>query len=104
MQVLNFPRDNFDKDNTFTFAYKGFRGNECTATGYLFNSVDESVVYLMKQSACLKDVYSDADRAESARLREMTPVRTGDMVTVDGKQYRVRILGNYSDAGRLDPI
>jgi len=104
MQTLNFPRDNFDKDNTFTFAYKGFRGNECTATGYLFNSVDEGVIYLMKQSACLKAVYSDADKSERARLNAMAPVRTGDTVTVDGKQYKVRVLGNYSDAGRLDPI
>ncbi len=104
MQALNFPRDNFDQDNTFTFAYRGMRGIERTATGYLFNSTEEGVVYIMKQAACLKDVYTDADRAEQRRLDAQIPLRTGDVVTVEGKQYRVRILGNYSDAGRLDPM
>lgn len=102
MLTLNFPRDNFDQDNTFVFAYPGVRGVERTATGYLFNS--DGAIYVMKQSACLKDSYTDADRAERARLDAQAPLRTGDVVTVDGKQYRVRILGNYSDAGRLDPL
>lgn len=103
MTVLNFPRDNFDQDNTFTFAYRGARGIERTATGYLFDGEEEGL-YIMKQSACLKDQYTDADRAESARLNAMTPVRDGDEVTLNGKQYRVKILGNYSDAGRLIPV
>ena len=103
MQALNFPIDNFDQDNTFTFAYQGIRGQERTATGYLFDAGDEGI-YIMKRSACLKDAYSDSDRAESARLLAMTPLRTGDIVEVNGKQYRVSILGNYSDAGRLQPV
>lgn len=103
MQALNFPIDNFDQDNTFTFAYQGIRGQERTATGYLFDGGDEGI-YIMKKSACLKDQYSDKDREESARLLAMTPLRTGDIVELNGQQYRVSILGNYSDAGRLKPV
>lgn len=103
MQALNFPIDNFDQDNTFTFAYQGIRGQERTATGYLFDGGDEGI-YIMKKSACLKAQYSDKDREESARLLAMTPLRTGDIVELNGKQYRVSILGNYSDAGRLQPV
>lgn len=106
-QVLNFTRDNFDQDNTFTFAYQGIqgiRGQERTATGYLFNSKDEGVIYVIKQSACLKGVYTAKDAEESARLNATTPVRDGDVVEVEGQQYKVRILGNYSDAGRLQKI
>ena len=103
MLTLNFPRDNFDQDNTFAFAYEGARV-ERKAAGYLFNSADTGVIYIMKKSACLKDSYTDTDLAEARRLAAQAPLRTGDVVTVDGKQYLVRILGNYSDAGRLDPI
>lgn len=103
MQALNFPIDNFDQDNTFTFAYQGIRGQERTATGYLFDGGDEGI-YIMKKSACLKAQYSDKDREESARLLAMTPLRTGDIVELNGQQYRVSILGNYSDAGRLKPV
>ena len=99
--TLNFPRDNFDQDSTFTFAYQGIRGQERTATGYLSNSEDEGVIYLMKQSVCLKSEYTAKDNEERDRLNSMTPVRNGDIVEVEGKQYKVKILGNYSDAGRL---
>jgi len=102
--TLNFPRDNFDQDNTFTFAYQGIRGQERTATGYLFNSEDEGVIYLMKQSACLKGEYTAKDDEERARLNAQVPVCNGDVVEVAGKQYTVKILGNYSDAGRLIPV
>lgn len=102
--ALNFTRDHFDQDNTFTFAYQGIRGQERTATGYLFNSKDEGGIYIMKKSACLKDAYTAKDMEESARLNAMTPVRDGDVVEVEGQQYKVRILGNYRDAGRLQKI
>jgi len=104
MTTLNFTRDSFDQDNTFTFAYQGIRGQERTATGYLFDSKDEGVIYIMKQSACLKGEYTAKDNEERARLNAMTPVRDGDVVEVEGQQYKVRILGNYSDAGRLIKI
>ena len=104
MQVLNFPIDNFDQVNTFAFEYKGFRGNPTQATGYIFHDDEKDVMYLMKKSACLKSSYTQADYAESSRLNSMTPVRHGDIVEVKGKQYRVQILGNYSDAGRLHPV
>jgi hypothetical protein len=104
MQVLNFPIDNFDQVNTFAFEYKGFRGNPVQATGYIFHDDEKDVMYIMKKSACLKSHYTKEDDAERLRLNTMTPVRHGDIVEVSGKQYRVQILGNYSDAGRLIPV
>lgn len=102
MLTLNFHRDSFDQDNTFTFAYEGRRG-EVTATGYLFDGKDEGL-YIMKRSACLKASYTDADIAEQRRLDAQIPVRNGDIVEVNGQQYKVTILGNYSDAGRLTKV
>ena len=104
MQVLNFPIDNFDQVNTFTFVYQGFRGNQVRATGYIFYDDEKNVMYIMQKSACLKSSYTNADYEERARLNAMPPVRHGDIVEVAGKQYRVQILGNYSDAGRLHPV
>ncbi len=104
MQTLNFPRDSFDQDNTFAFAYQGARGMDRTATGYLFRSAEDGQIFIMKQSACLKDSYTDADRAEQRRLDAQIPLRTNDVVNVGGKNYRVQILGDYSDAGRLNPL
>lgn len=104
MMKLNFPRDNFDQDNTFAFAYYNHRNMERGGTAYLFASPKEGRIYIMQKSACLKDWYTDKDREESARLREQVPVRHGDIVELQGAQYRVHINGNYSDAGYLIPM
>lgn len=101
--TLNFPADNFDQENTFVFEYAGVRGRVCTATGYLFEG-SNGQIFVMKQSACLKAEYTAKDREERARLNAMTPIRTGDVVQVNGQAYQVKILGNYSDAGRLIPV
>ena len=104
MQVLNFPADNFDQQATFRFAYKGLKGRDFTGTGYLFFADDVNKIYIMQKSACLKAQYSDADITELDRLNNSTPIATGDVVEVDGKQYTVKINGNYSDAGFLIPM
>jgi hypothetical protein len=104
MQVLNFPSDNFDQQATFRFAYKGFKGRDCTGTGYLFYADDVQKIYVLQKSACLKAQYTAEDIAERDRLNNSTPIATGDVVEVDGKQYTVKINGNYSDAGFLIPM
>jgi hypothetical protein len=101
--TLNFPRSNYDQENTFVFAYQGARSQERQATGYLFQSGDHGI-FIMKRSAVIADSYTNEDNKERARLNAQVPVRNGDVVEVDGKQYTVKILGNYSDAGRLIPV
>lgn len=56
--TFNLPLNNFDQDTTFTFVYKSLRGQDRTATGYLFNSKDEGVIYILQKSACLKGSYT----------------------------------------------
>ncbi len=91
----------FNRRETFIFAYKDRRG-EHVATGYIFDG-GEHGIYIMQESACITASYTVADRADMARLAAMTPLRDGDVVSVGGTLYRVQILGNFSDAGRLIP-
>jgi hypothetical protein len=32
------------------------------------------------------------------------PVRHGDIVIIDGKQYAVRVIGDYSNCAVFDPL
>jgi hypothetical protein len=53
----------------------------------------------------LKAEYTDKDREESARLSEpASKVDDGEIVLVDGKQFKVRVLGSFSDCAVLDPV
>ena len=105
---LNFTADAFDTTNTFPFEYVGARGKTRTGTAYLFTETSphtDGRIYIMQRPACMKDQYSEADRAEAARLQDpANVVRDGDIVSVQGREYTVRILGNYSDAGFLVPF
>lgn len=72
--------------------------------GHLFRDDADGQVYIIQYATVIKERYTDADRALAARLAAEAPVEHGDLVTVDGRLYRVNILGDYSDAGRLTPI
>ena len=104
MMNLNFPKQVNDQDTTFRFAFNNHRGVEQSRTGYLFDDTQENVIYILQTGVMIQDVYSEKDVEERNRLNAQVPVRHDDVVEVEGKQYTVKILGNYSDAGRLVPI
>ena len=100
---LNFRTNIQDQDNTFTFAFKNSRGQERKRTGYVFDGGKEEGIVIMQKSACIKLQYTQKDKEESARLQAMTPLRAGDIVELQGKNYIVQINGDYSDFGQLIP-
>jgi hypothetical protein len=101
---LTIPANNFDNDAHFAFEYLNYKKEPTRGEGYLFYAGDEGQFYIMKCGATLKSSYTDADRALTNRIyRGEQVVRNGDTVTVAGNTYTVKILGNYSDAGRLIP-
>jgi hypothetical protein len=104
MTTLTYPANTFDRDACFAFEYD-YKGKPQRAAGYLFNDTQEGVIYILQKGSCLKAHYTEEDRVYTNRIYFGEEVlRSGDAVTVDGKQYEVKILGNYSDAGRLIPV
>jgi hypothetical protein len=101
---LTIPANTFDNDAHFAFEYLNYKKQPTRGEGYLFYADDEEQFYIMQCGACIKSSYTDADRALTDRIyRGEQVVRNGDTVTVAGNAYTVKILGNYSDAGRLIP-
>ena len=99
---LKIPTSNFDKEARFAFEYLNYKKQPTRGEGYLFYAKDEDQMYLMKAAGCIQGSYTDAERAHIDRIyRGEQVIRNGDKVSVDGKIYTVKILGNYSDAGRL---
>lgn len=105
MHTLNFSTDTFDQDNTFVVGIKGRTGtitvNASLHRGY--KTEDDGIIWAMKHSACLKGRYTAKDIEETNRLGAMQPVCTGDVVVIDGHQYRARVLGDFSDCAIFDP-
>jgi hypothetical protein len=101
MKTLNISTGSFDKVNTFTIAplkwstcklYKGYQ------------TEDDGIYWVMQCSAMLKAHYSDEDRAESKRLTEMEPIQNGEIVLIEGKEFKFNYKGNYSDCGIFEPV
>jgi len=105
MITLTFPTSTFDTAAHFAFETATKRFGEVKHErheGYLFRDDTDGQIYVMKCATTLKSEYTDADRALTQRIYYGEEcLRTGDQVEVEGKIYTVKILGIFSDAGRL---
>lgn len=99
-RVLRLREDNFDQANTFELNVGGKYPKTC----YLFLSLKEGKLHILSGGTVLKSHYTQADHAESARLRSEAPIQHGQGVNVGGAVYRVAVNGDYSDAGYLEHV
>jgi hypothetical protein len=106
MQTLNFSNDTLDQDNTFVIDWAGVRRQRRLVAklhkGY--QKDDDGIVWAMQKSLCLKSEYTAKDVEERARLNAMEPVRNGDIVMIEGQQYKARVMGDFSDCAIFDPV
>lgn len=105
MQTLNLSTDTFDQDNTFIVEHVTARRIRRMTVSLLcdYKTEGDGIMWGLQKGVCLKSSYTDKDRAETARLKSMEPVRHGDVVTIEGRQYKARVLGDYSDCVVFDP-
>lgn len=112
MKTLTYPNDNFDKSADFTL--EGLPYGRfylfCAAVDPSFrNSLKKddpeyTTIYGLKHAAMLKDVYTAEEMDYMVRMRQFVPIKDGEIVLIDGKQYRTKIIGDYSDAARFIPV
>ena len=102
MRTLTLATDNFDQTNTF----KINTGNADKWVMLMrdYQTVGDGIYWAMSSGACIKSNYTAADIAERNRLNSDTPVQHGEIVLIDGEQYKTRVLGNYSDCALFDKI
>lgn len=104
MRTLTLSTGSFDQDNTF-IVQEPKRNQPMVASLHQdYYERGDGVYWAMKHGACLKSSYSDADRAETARLNADSGVQNGEIVLIDGKQYKCRVLGSYSNCAVFDAI
>jgi hypothetical protein len=105
-KTLTLATGNFDQINTFSVEVQTRRGlTQLTCQLRRdYHKQGDGVYWALNRGGVLKDVYSDADRAETGRLASEQPVRNGDVVQIDGKLYTAKVLGVYSDACIFNPV
>ena len=105
-KTLTLATGNFDQANTFSVEVQTRRGlTQLTCKLHRdYHEQDDGIYWALNGGAMVKDVYSDADRAETARLASEQPVRNGDVVQIDGNLYTAKVLGVHSDACIFKPV
>jgi hypothetical protein len=106
METIKISTDNFDQENTFEIEFVTPRRTRRMKVSLHrdYKVAGDGILWAMQSGSCLKAQYSDKDIAERDRLNAATPVRHGDIVQIEGKQYRTRVLGDYSDCAIFDTI
>lgn len=106
MRTLTISTDSFDQVNTFNVQINSRKGlqNITGYVGYYKHEDGKEEFFINQASVCLKAVYTDADRAENARLRTEKPVVDGETVLINGRTFKVKVNGNYSDCGTLTEV
>ena len=106
MQTLTLSTFTLDQDNTFIIEVKGYsRMKRMTVSlkqGY--HKKGDGIYWGLQGCACLKSEYTAKDNEEQARLAAMTPIRKGDIVLIDGIEYKANVLGDFSDCAIFEKV
>ena len=107
MKTLVQRTDSFDKEHTFGIEYKNWRGDLDVKGVYLmqgYEKDDDGIYWAMSKTVCVSSHYSEAERAEIDRIYNNEPVRDGEIVLINGEQYKTRVLGDYSNTAIFDKL
>lgn len=101
MKTLTVSTGAFDYAALFV-AEVTVRGKSRRITCYIGDNEDGSL-YINKHPVCISSNYSEEESASIDRLNRAEPVRDGEIVEVKGVKYKVVLVGDYLDAGKLVP-
>ncbi|RPH72691.1 MAG: hypothetical protein EHM78_01970 [Myxococcaceae bacterium] len=107
MRTLTLSTGSFDQVNTFNVAHPRRAKDYLPMRAALYRDyakVGDGVYWAMQIAGCIKSSYSDADRAEIDRLNVEPALTNGEVVLIDGHQYRTEIKGAYSDCAVFHPV
>lgn len=104
MRMLNITTDNFDTVNSFEIAVQSKRTGLQSRIRCQLRQTSDGMLWALNTGSCIKSHYTVEDRAEQARLAAETPIADGDLVVIEGREYRIKVNGAYSDAAVFTPV
>lgn len=103
LPTLTVATSNQDTQHDFKIGLPNGRTMICRLMEGYKHAFD-GVIWAMQTAATLKDHYTDDDRRRLDRLRDMEPILNGAIVKITGLHYRVKVLGDFSDAAIFQPL
>jgi hypothetical protein len=98
MKELTLSGSTFDHDSKFRVA--GVSGDVSLKQDY--KQRGDGILWGLCAGSALQATYTAEQIAHRDRMRQMEPIQSGEIVTINGQQYKARVLGNYSDCVIFD--
>ncbi len=105
MRILTVKSEENRHTASFTIAHQRDGYLPMRATLYRdYEKQGDGTFWAMQSAACIASSYSQAEKDETRRLNREPALQDGEIVQIEGGQYRVRRLGDYSNCAIFDPI
>lgn len=100
MKTLQLSRNTFDYERKFKV--EGVRGDVSLHQGK--EKADDGIYYGLQAGTMVKSHYSQEEIAHKERMRTEAPIKNGEIVLINGEQYKAKVIGNYSDCIDFIPV
>lgn len=60
--------------------------------------------FIINPGCALKDHYSDEERDEIAKLNASEPIVDGEIISINGIKFKVKVKGDYSDICDIEEV
>ena len=104
MKTLSITTETMQYDKVFSMDIGAKHGYIDVSLYQGYKTEDDGIFWGLKRSACLSANHSQKDIDYRDRLNNMDAIKNGEIVLIDGKQYKTRVLGNFSDCAIFDPV
>jgi len=103
MKTLTLSTSNFDREHTFRIT--SVKYSTCSLHRD-YQKQGDGIYWAMQHGGCLSDHYSEDEIAERHRLRNdpNSQIANGEIVLIDGEEYRMKVNGNYSNAAVFEKV
>ena len=104
MKTLSITTQTMQHDKVFTMDIGAKHGYIEVSLYKDYITEGDGIFWGLQHSACLSATYTQAQIDQRNRLNNMETVKNGEIVLIDGKQYKTKVLGDFSNCAVFDPV
>lgn len=104
MKTLTITTETMQYDKVFTMDIGAKHGYIEVSLYEDYKTLGDGILWGLQHSACLSATYSQKQIDHRNRLNNMETVKNEEIVLIKGKQYKTRVLGDFSNCAIFDPV
>ena len=104
MKTLSITTQTMQYDKVFTMDIGAKHGYIEVSLYKDYITEGDGILWGLQRSVCLSSTYSKKQVEQRERLNNLETVKDSEIVLIEGKQYKTRVLGDFSNCAIFDPV